>query len=120
MKKLLLTLLMIPTLSFGEEQVVYGTIDCGEWLDKRANRTVQTDYYEGIVMGHINGYNDARSVNNFKNKNVSGTYKQRDVWSYPSKITPSQVYYYLDKECAANPLEVVNTILYDFIRKERG
>ena len=113
---------MIPTLSFGMEQrqVVFGIIDCGEWLDKRENRTHITFYYEGHVMGYINGYNAARSLNIFKNKNVSGAYKQRDVWSYPSSITPSQVYYYLDKECAANPLEFVNIILYDFLRKERG
>ena len=56
MKKLLLLVLMIPTISFGELVTKYGSINCGDWLDTRKNSSATTLRYEDRVMGFINGY----------------------------------------------------------------
>ena len=111
---------MIPTISFGELVTKYGSINFGDWLDTRKNSSATTLRYEDRVMGFINGYNYARVWYSVKIKDLGGGYKQEDVWRYSNNITPSQVFYYLDKECAANPLKGTTVILYDFLRKKRG
>ena len=98
MKKLLLILLILPTLS-SALVTTYSNVNCGKWLDLRkgdlANQSEQraVGFVDGLVRG--NGF---------------------DAWDKPTKITPSQLFYMIDNECRANPaLKVQDSILKIFI-----
>ena len=86
MKKLLLILLIIPALSFGERVWIQGSLDCGLWLDARKNN--DSDVIKTAALSFANGYAFG-----------SG----RDVWQKPTKISPSQLNYMVDQKCRDDP-----------------
>jgi hypothetical protein len=102
MKKLLLILLIIPALSFGERVWIQGSLDCGLWLDARKNNS--SEILEGVVLPFANGY-----------AHGSG----QDVWLKPTKISPSQLNYMVDQKCRNDPTLSVWAALA-IILSERG
>jgi len=95
MKKLLLTLLMIPTLSIAAVSLK-GGIDCGIWLDARSNKNAQA--LENSVQGFANGY-------------AAGS--EFDIWMKPTEISPSQLFYLVDRDCRNEPSNNVWKTLYN-------
>ena len=92
----ILTVSLAVMLSFGAAQAqgvqiwVKGNSNCAQWASARqAKLSVALEHY---VMGLISGI---------------ALGKARDVWLYPNKIEPEQVYYFMDVYCANNPLQDV-------------
>ena len=99
MKKLLLILIIIPQICFSDALTMMGIMDCGLWLDARnSNRAV---VLESHIQGFVNGWNFGRGG--------------KDIWKYPTNLSASQVYYYLDAECRKNPMDHPRGILIRFL-----
>jgi len=86
-------------LADSEPFFINGTgLDCGYWLnarDKKGSRAL-----EDAVSAFTDGY-------------AIGT--ARDVWRRPKKITETQLYYIVDRECQKNPTELVWAVLGNFL-----
>jgi len=107
MKKLLLILLILPTLS-SALVTTYSNVNCGKWLDLRkgnlANQKNLANQSEQRAVGFFDGLVRANGF---------------DAWDKPTKITPSQLFYMIDNECRANPAsKVQDSILKIFIGRE--
>ena len=101
MKKLLLILLILPTLSSALVSA-YSDVNCGKWLDARKGNLAST--YEQRAVGFFDGLVKARDF---------------DAWEKPTAITPSQLFYFIDNECRANPaLSVHDSISKIFLGRE--
>ena len=90
------TVSLAVMLSFGAAQAqegeiwVKGSVNCALWASAREAKT--SGQLEHYVLGFING--------------VALSYL-REIWIYPNKIEPEQVYYFIDVYCANNPLQNV-------------
>ena len=76
-----------------------GLIDCGIWLDARNSN--RAGIFEAHIQGFVNGWNFGR--------------KGKDIWLYPTKISESQVYYYIDTQCRQNPMDDPRGIMIKFL-----
>lgn len=99
MKKLLLILLIIPQICFAEAFTMKGGLDCGTWLVARQSN--RAGVLEAHIQGFVNGWNFGR--------------KGKDIWLKPTKMTDSQVYYYIDAECRKNPMDDPRVIMLKFL-----
>jgi hypothetical protein len=95
MRKILIVSLA-TMLSFGTAQAqeagiwTEGTLNCALWASAReAKASVSLEHY---LLGFINGL---------------ALGEAKDFWRYPNSIEPEQVYYWMDKYCANNPLQDV-------------
>ena len=103
MKKLIfITILIFSSTSLKAEAVIIGSVDCGLWLKAREEST--SLILEAAAQGFLNGY-------------ATGT--MQNIWFTPTKITPTQAFYYVDNYCKKNPLSDMNTGLMRLI-ESRG
>lgn len=64
----------------------YGDTNCGKWLDTRKSNSAND--FEQRAVGYFDALARAKWI---------------DVWTKPTKITPSQLFYMIDNECQKNP-----------------
>lgn len=81
-------LLLFVSTAQSQQIMLYGVIDCGQWLKARKDGAAQ--YYEYNLLGLINGLQMGRKIS---------------IWNYNgTKITAEQFYFWMDNYCSKNPL----------------
>ena len=98
MKRLLFIFLIFPSLTFAQEIMIEGLVDCGNWLTARQAKT--SPYLEHYLIGLINGLALGRNM---------------EIWNANGvKVSREQLFFWMDKYCQKNPLSYVVTGSLEF------
>ena len=74
--------------AFGEQVLIQGLVDCGDWVEARSQGRAVV--LEGIFIGYLNGLAMGRGV---------------DIWQgKEAKTFEKQAYLWLDRYCRNTPL----------------
>lgn len=83
---------------------IKGDLDCGQWLEARADRDVEPTALRNYVQGLVNGLALGRGI---------------EIWKHHGQDTsPEQLFFYLDKYCQDNPLNEVVSGVFAFADKK--
>ena len=106
MKRILLTALIVMTVSspvMAQTLTTLGAYDCGEWIARKKNTFIESQATSWLA-GFMTGLNfDGRGKNLLK------------------KVSPDQIYLWMDNYCKANPLSTTVTggqlLMYELDKK---
>ena len=102
MKKVIATLMLLVSVSANGQFTIFGSVNCGSWLDARKTRS------SNLVEVYIAALVDGMSLG-------SGT----DIWTALGvRTTPVQLNYWMDVYCAKNPLSDVLQGVSDFANEK--